>query len=140
FAGPMARETTEAAPEASLFSRFDYRQREAQSRSELAKELKSDLSSAQRKLSSGNVKEAWADYSRARNKGNFDDAKDASTKKLEEDLVRAQGSNLIGAQNEFTMNNAGRAAGGQAQTPVPAGQVIQYDKAAAESQWTKLQQ
>ncbi|PYJ03072.1 MAG: hypothetical protein DME25_13620 [Verrucomicrobia bacterium] len=128
FAGTMARETTEAAPEASLFSRFDYRQREAQSRSELAKELKSDLSSAQRKLSSGNVKEAWADYSRARNKGNFDD------------LVRAQGSNLIGAQNEFTMNNAGRAAGGQAQTPVPAGQVIQYDKAAAEAQWTKLQQ
>src|SRR5439155_25836868 len=91
---------------------------------------------------------ALADYNRARAKGNFDQAKDAETKKLEEDLNRAQGSNLIMAQNEFSLNNSRQGPGG---SPLPSdgrgvrgessgGQIIQYDKAAAEAQWAKLQQ
>ena len=140
FVGTMARETAAAVPQAASFSRIEYRQRESQNRAELDKELKSDLFNAQKKLSSGKVKEAWADYSRARNKGNFDENKNAETRKLEEDLRRAQGSNLIMAQNEFSVNNSGQAAGAPAQKPAAGAQVLQYDKDAAEAQWAKLQQ
>jgi hypothetical protein len=87
------------------------------------------------KLSAGNVKDALADYSRARSKGNFEVVKDAETKQLEEDLKRAQGNNLIQAQSAFTFNNGGQ--GTAQQSSLLNGQ---YDAAAAEAQWTRLQQ
>jgi type II secretory pathway pseudopilin PulG len=135
FSGTMFRETAISMPEASSFSFFDYSKRESENKATLTRELKSDLYNAKTKLSSGNVKEAWADYSRARSKGNFDAVKDADTKQLEEDLRKAQGSNLIQAQSAFTLNNGSP---GAAQQPsLLAGQ---YDAAAAEAQWTRLQQ
>ena len=135
FSGTMFRETAITVPEASSFSIFDYSRRESENKATLTRELKSDLSNAKMKLSAGNVKDALADYSRARSKGNFEVVKDAETKQLEEDLKRAQGNNLIQAQSAFTFNNAGQ---GTAQQPSLLNG--QYDAAAAEAQWTRLQQ
>jgi hypothetical protein len=73
-------------------------------------------------------------------KGKFAAATDEETKKLEKDINSAQGSNLINAQNSFTLNNTKSGVGGQVQTLATEQQLIQYDKAAAEAQWAKLQQ
>ncbi|PYI88337.1 MAG: hypothetical protein DME26_03790, partial [Verrucomicrobia bacterium] len=78
------------------------------------------------------------DYNRARSKGDLAAAKDNEAKQLETDLRRAQGNNLIQAQNDFSLSNSGQATEAQ---PLPsAAPAIQYDTAAAEAQWTKLQQ
>ena len=138
FSGTMAHETETAVLEASSFSFLDYSSRESQSKAELAKELKTDLGNAKTKLSKGKVKEALADYNKARAKGNLAETKDAEAKQLEADLRRAQGSNLIEAQNAFTLNNNLHTP--EAQAPSAAAQPLQYDAAAAEAQWSKLQQ
>jgi hypothetical protein len=137
FGGTMTHEVETAMLEASNFSFLDYSSRESKNKAELVKTLKSEITSAQRKLSSGNVKEALADYNRARAKGDLAAAKDAQTKQLEEDLRRAQGSNLIQAQNAFSANNFSQPGARQPAANAPA---IQYDAAAAEAQWAKLQQ
>ena len=135
FGGTMTHEVETAMLEATGFSFLDYSSWESKSKAERAREVKSDISNAQKKLSSGNVKEALADYNRARYKADLSGAKDQDAQKLEADLRRAQGNNLINAQNAFSSNNSG---------PVPAANVagnqIQYDAATAEAQWTKLQQ
>jgi hypothetical protein len=122
--------------EASNFSALDYLALEWKSKKESAQELKSEITSAKKKLSTGNVKDAMADYNRARYRGDLAAAKDNEAKELEADLRRAQGSNLIQAQNSFTLNNGSMT---ETQTVV-AGNLVQYDAAAAEAQWTKLQQ
>jgi hypothetical protein len=141
FGGTMARELGGPASEASNFSRFDYKQQEFQNMTEQNNELKSELTSAKEKLSSGKVKEAWADYKRARAKGGGK-AKDAETQKLEDDLNRAQGSNLISAQNSFSRDNLQNKLKNSADVPQAAEreQGIAYDEAAAQAQWTKLEQ
>lgn len=138
FSGTMAHETETAVVEASGFSFLDYSSRESTSKAQLAKELKSELSSAQKKLSSGNVKDAIADYNRARSKSDLAIANNSEARQLEAELRRAQGNNLIEAQNAFSQRYglstppASRAAA--------ASQALQYDNASAEAQWTKLQQ
>jgi type II secretory pathway pseudopilin PulG len=136
FAGTMAHEVETAMVEASNFSALDYLALEWKSKKESAQELKSEITSAKKKLSTGNVKDAMADYNRARYRGDLAAAKDNEAKELEADLRRAQGSNLIQAQNSFTLNNGSMT---ETQTVV-AGNLVQYDAAAAEAQWTKLQQ
>jgi hypothetical protein len=137
FGGTMAHEVETALLEATSFSFLDYNSRESQNKADLAKEFKSELSSAKRKLSSGKVKEALADYNRARTKGDLT-ANNADARQLEADLRRAQGNNLIEAQNAFSLSNNGLV--GTTTSGAPAAQVLQYDTAAAEAQWTKLQQ
>src|SRR6185503_4865733 len=83
--------------------------------------------------------EAIADYNRARSKGDLIAAKDAEAKELETDLRRAQGNNLIQAQNAFSFSNFGQISESQQQR-ANGPPTIQYDTAAAEAQWTKLQQ
>jgi hypothetical protein len=138
FGGTMARELAVAASETASFSLLDYNQRETRNKVEMAKEFKSNLSSAQQKLSAGNVKDALTDYNRARSQGNYVQNDDADAKKLEASLRKAQGSNLINAQNTFSFNN-GQALG---QQQLFGGQTrqVQYDETAAEAQWAKLQQ
>jgi hypothetical protein len=138
FGGTMTREIASAASETSSFSWLDYNQRESRNKVEMAKEFKSDLSNAQQKLSSGNVKEALTDYNRARSKGNYAQNGDADAKKLEANLRRAQGSNLINAQNAF-INNGFQLAE-QRLEPGSQTRQVQYDETAAEAQWAKLQQ
>jgi hypothetical protein len=135
FGGTMTHEVETAMLEATSFSFLDYSSRESKNKAELAQEVKSDISNAQKKLSSGNVKEALADYNRARARADFSGSRDQEALQLEADLRRAQGNNLINAQNAFSINNSG---------PSPmasnGGNQTQYDAATAEAQWTKLQQ
>jgi len=140
FGGTMTRAAAGVA-EAASFSLFDYSRKESENKAVLAKQLKSELASAQQKLSSGKVREAMADYNRARAKGNFVESGDPQARQLEEQLRRAQGSNLILAQNAFSLSNAAQQPAGP-QPPPPGAQPLQlqYDASAAEAQWTKLQQ
>jgi Tfp pilus assembly protein FimT len=135
FSGTMTHEVETAILEATSFSFLDYSSWETRNKAQIARDVKSDISNAQKKLSSGNVKEAMADYNRARARADLSASKDQDAQKLEADLRRAQGNNLINAQNAFSYSNSG---------PVPAtnapGNQIQYDAATAEAQWTKLQQ
>jgi len=137
FGGTMTHEVETAMLEATSFSFLDYSSWETKSKAQIAQEVKSDISNAQKKLSSGNVKEALADYNRARARADLSTSKDQEAQKLEADLRRAQGNNLINAQNAFSSSNSGS-------TPAApnafAGNQIQYDAATAEAQWTKLQQ
>jgi hypothetical protein len=138
FGGSMAHEVEKAILEPSSYSFLDYSSRESKNRAELAQELKSDITRAKKKLSSGNVKEALADYSRARSKSDAAAANNAEAKQLEADLRRAQGNNLIQAQTAFSFSNSG-----QLPESLLANRIEptkQYDAATAEAQWTKLQQ
>src|SRR5262249_9732729 len=110
FGGTMTRESAASAGEASSFSILEYAHRESKAKAEQVQELKADLWKAKSKLSAGNVKEAFNDYKRARNNGNFVQNDDAEAKQLEEQLRRAQGSNLINAQNAFSAGNAAKGA------------------------------
>jgi hypothetical protein len=131
----MAHDAGTTIVEASNFSFLDYSSRESQNKAELAQEFKSELKSAQSKLSKGNVKEALADYNRARNKSTLMTSTNLETRQLEADLRRAQGNTLIEAQNAFSLSN-----GGILQQRVSGAGVVRYDNASAEAQWTKLQQ
>jgi hypothetical protein len=101
-------------------------------------EIKLDLSNAQRQLAGGNVREAAANYNRAKGKSYAGRDEDADLKKLEKELNTAQGSNLIMAQNDFSLRNNGQVPVENA--PAPVQQRLLYDNSSAEQQWTKLQQ
>jgi hypothetical protein len=101
-----------------------------------------DVSEARQQLAGGNVREATADFSRAKAKFYADKDEDAEVKKLGDDLKTAQASNLINAQNEFFFRNAGQLsadASASGQTPQNYNLAIS-DSATAGEQWTKLQQ
>jgi type II secretory pathway pseudopilin PulG len=138
FAGTMAHEVETALIEPSSFSFLDYSSRESKNKAELAKEVKSQLSSAQKKLSTGNVKEALADYNRARANGGAVRASAGEARKVEADLRRAQGNNLIQAQAFFNVMNSSQVQ--EPQQAAVAANSFNYDNATAEAQWTKLQQ
>lgn len=57
---------------------------------------------------------------------------------MEADLRRAQASNLVQAQQEFTLNNSFQS--GQSLQQLRAELNVNYDSAPAEQQWDKLQQ
>jgi hypothetical protein len=138
FGGTMAHEVETATVEASGFSFLDYSSRESTSKAQLAKELKSELSSAQQKLSSGNVKAAMTDFNRARSKSDLAVANNSEARQIEAELRRAQGNNLIEAQNAFSRRYG--LASAQPSPVASESQAVQYDNASAEAQWTKLQQ
>jgi hypothetical protein len=141
FTGTMSRETG-AAAEASSFSFLEYSQKESAAKAEAQKGWKLGISSAKKKLAEGNVKEAANFYSRYNARGSRSDSQDAETKQVEAELRRAQGSNLVQAQQAFTFANNGAVAPNQpVQQLVRAGELNgNYDTTAAEQQWEKLQQ
>ena len=67
-------------------------------------------------------------------------AKDEDLKHLEDDLRRAQSSNLINAQQAFSFDNRSQAGPQQTREFTAGAGVARYDAAAAEAQWTKLHQ
>jgi prepilin-type processing-associated H-X9-DG protein len=140
FSGTMTREIAAAQPSATSFSLWDYSRMEKASLESARADVQRDFFEARRQLDSGNVREATANFNRARGKVYGGKEGDVEVKKLEKDLQAAQASNLINAQSEFTVRN------GAADVPAPgAGPVIStsgitYDNTAAEQQWAKLQQ
>lgn len=140
FAGTMSREMS--AAEAASFSFLDYSQKESAAKAEAWKGLKSEISSAKKQLAEGNVKEAQNYYSRALNRSGYNDNRDEEAKQVGAELRRVQASNLVNAQQAFTVANNGAFVGQQPAQQQLRGVApgVQYDTAAAEQQWEKLQQ
>jgi hypothetical protein len=142
--GTMSRETVAAAsttpPATSAsFSILEYSQMERASRESSQEELRKEVVEIKRKLASGNVREATATFNRAKgNYGYFAEA-GGEVDKLEKDLQTAQGSNLINAQNDFTLRNNAESSGAVNGVQVPE-QAVRYDAESAKQQWAKLQQ
>lgn len=140
FEGTMTREIAAATEVASTsFSSLDYSLMEQNSKSADKSEALRDLSQARQRLESGDTRGASTSLYHAKAVLNSDEYQNAGADDLEKKLQDAQASNLIQAQNDFGVRN-GIAAGsistlsGQVQ-PAP-----QYDSAAAQDQWARLQQ
>jgi hypothetical protein len=139
FAGTMAREVA-AKPSLLSFGLSEYLAMEKKGKAAYRAEAQKDVSKAQSNLTLGNVRGAAQSYNRA--KGNYYAAREEAgqVQQLEQQLRNAQASNLINAQQAFSVANNGLPAG---QFPQQAGvgrQDLNYDNAAAEAQWTKLAQ
>lgn len=138
FAGSMAREVT-AKPSLLNFSLSEYLAMEKSSKAWSQAEMRKDVSAAQSNLSAGNVREAVANYKRAKLNRYVGKSEADEVEKLERQLRNMQAGNLIQAQQEFSLNHA-NAPGVQVQQMVAGQNAVQYDAAAAEQQWTKLAQ
>ena len=135
FQGTMTHET--AAPEASSanFSILEYSRMEQASKESAKLDLRRDVDEARRQLAWGNVREANANFKRAKEKSYGDKGENAEVKQLEGDLLKTQASNLINAQSDFTLRYSDQIVSGKS---APAKDY--YDNKAAEQQWKKLQQ
>jgi hypothetical protein len=158
----MNRASDAALPLEQVYSLSEYnvqqRAQEEQSRSE----RRFGLESARKDLTANNLRQAVSSYSRAKSQsvnGRAEPTEGRELKQLEEDVRRAQGSNLIAAQNNYTYENAGRI-GDQQALQLPAGQILvnapaqqqavpqggrlagvylNYDADVASLQWDKLE-
>ena len=140
FSGTMTRELA-GGNLISSFSLSEYTEKERVTKAAAIADAKKDVSGAWRNLEQGNLREASADYNRAKVKGAAGGESDEA-RRLEKQLRTAQASNLIQAQSAFSFNNSGQLPNqspafdlGVANQPVQA-----YDNESAEAQWTKLQQ
>jgi len=136
----MTREIAGAPPSSTSFSLWDYSRMEKASQESARADVQRDFFEARRQLDSGNVREATANFNRAKSKAYGGKEPDAEVKKLEKDLQTAQASNLIQAQSTFTARNAAPGAAQETPSLTVTGITLNYDNAAAEQQWTRLQQ
>ncbi|MDB6024243.1 MAG: hypothetical protein JWM68_466 [Verrucomicrobiales bacterium] len=138
FKGTMTREGSVVIAEVASFSSFEYVKQEKQARSNLRADAKNDVQNVKRKLAEGNYHEAAGDFKKAQAKvagGNFEDKE---LKDLERDLRRAQGSNLIAAQNDF-VNNGSLANSLSSMEKEKLNLGIQYDAEVAQLQCVRVQ-
>jgi hypothetical protein len=139
FRGTMTPEILAAQASSLSFSLLDYSRMEKASLASAKAEVRRDVSSAEQNLSGGKMREAVVSFSRAKAGAAYSKDEEAGVKELEKKLNSAQASNLIIAQNEFSLRNAGQEVQVNAPAPVQP-QGMQYDNSSAEQQWTKLQQ
>jgi prepilin-type processing-associated H-X9-DG protein len=150
FQGTMKPEIEVAetsAPKAvTSFGWGEYQRAETDKKVAANAEVVSSLSNARSQLAGGKVGDAFQFYSRAKQKVATDDLRgNEDLKKLEMDLRREQGRNLLQAQQTFVAENSygqqlaaqtqNRASGGEASTVQ-----MQFEEQAAEQQVTKVQQ
>jgi hypothetical protein len=141
FSGTMTRELAPAVEIASSsFSSLDYSRMEQLKRASAKVEVDRDVREARRQLSEGNTRVATESFNRAKAKFSADKDNGDAVKKLESDLQMAQASNLINAQNDFSVRNNGAIAGTGGSAGPNARVDLLYDNAAAGQQWMKLQQ
>jgi type II secretory pathway pseudopilin PulG len=141
FDGTMSRETVASAEVSSRsFSLLDYSRMEQVNKEQNEIDVRRDVDEARRQLASGNVREASVNFDRAKVKAAKEMENGEEVKQLEKDLQNAQASNLIRAQSEFTWRNNGQVGGGENAPVQTGGPGLFYDAAAAQQQWTKLQQ
>jgi prepilin-type processing-associated H-X9-DG protein len=140
FQGTMTREIITASEVASKsFSSLDYSLMEQNKKTANRIEVLSDLSNARRELENGDTRGANADLDFARNTLGARDLDKWNADSLEKDLRKAQASNLIAAQNDFSTRN-GIVTGEENAPNLPHESASQYNDDAAQDQWTKLQQ
>jgi len=140
FTGTMTREAGSGVFATSGFSALEYSKQESDAKAEAKKGWALDISTARKKLAAGNVKEAATFFNRYGARGGRDDG---FTKDLEAEVRRAQASNLVHAQQAFSVANNSVVPGDtltSTDKPADTGFNLNYDTAAAEQQWEKLQQ
>jgi hypothetical protein len=120
FEGTMKRELLAAAakPAVELFSLGDYTVAEQRKKAWRESEVQSSVSNVRAQLRSGNLNEAVQSYNRYRDSD--------ESKKLEKDVRRAQGRQLVEAQQMFV-------AGNQVLAQQVAQQPVQVDVLAVEA-------
>jgi prepilin-type processing-associated H-X9-DG protein len=145
FEGTMKQEVEAVAEEAgkvvTSFGWNEYERAEADKKTAAKAEIVSSLSNARSQLAGGNVGDAFQFYNRAKQSVATDDLRgNEDLKKLEKDLRREQGRNLLQAQQSFAAQNSyGQQSAQQQYRALPSMQV-QLDEEAAEQQVTKVQQ
>ena len=163
FEGSMVRAAAATLPMEHVFSLSEYnvQQRAQEEQSKIA--VRYGLENARKDLAGGNLQKAVSSYGRAKFKGaavQTDQPESRELKELEQDVRRAQGSNLIMAQNNYFLENAGRIGDQQAlqlqagqqflnapaqqQQAMPQGGraanlYLNYDADVANLQWDKLE-
>ncbi|MGA2659272.1 MAG: hypothetical protein ABSH34_17350, partial [Verrucomicrobiota bacterium] len=161
FEGSMDPATEAGAPVIQVYSLSEYNvQQQAQEvRQQL--EMRYGLKDARENLSGGNLRQALSSFNRTKSKGQqFKPAADEERdlKVVEQDLRNAQGSNLILAQNNFSVENSlkfgdqqilqvqrasavNAAASQQAAQPAAQAEApfLNYDADVAGRQWEKLE-
>jgi hypothetical protein len=147
FTGSMAHEASEA-PIVQVYSSLEYRRQEDEKKVAKKSDLRSFLSNARSRLAEGKLKVANEEFNNAYrlNKDEADGDTWRELAELKRDLSRSQSSNLIQAQQAYSVENAKRLSGKAAAVDAPAEQLakqvadqVRYDADAAEQQWGALQ-
>ena len=126
FEGSMARTIDATLPLEQVYSLSEYNVQQQAQAEQSKQEVRYGLESARNDLAGGNLQKAISSYGRAKFKGakvQTDQAEGRELKELEQDVRRAQSSNLIAAQNNYFYENAGRI-GDQQALQLQQGQVI----------------
>src|SRR5207237_178351 len=94
-----------------VYSLSEYNVQQRAQEEQKKTELATELSDAKRNLKGANLRSAVSSYNRAKTRGGQQGGQteeERDLKEVEKDLRRAQGSNLLQAQNEFYAGNAVR--------------------------------
>ncbi len=148
FEGSMNKGAAEAAPVVQWFTRSEYTVQEKAKAEQQKAGVKFELFNLRNNLSGGNVREAVGNYNRAKGQQGRGNENDKELRDLEQDVRRAQSSNLIQAQQSFYNDNATKlgdqqllaiqpAQPGAKPNASPAG-VLSYDADVAGLQWDAL--
>ena len=151
FAGTMMP-AVESEPVVQVYSSTEYYRQEERKKDERQSEVKKFLSKARSGIASGKLKEATEELNQAvRLNAEVDEVSKRELSEVRRELGRVQGSNLIQAQRDYTLNNSlsERAGADSAsfglgtlpaqQTGEKAVALVQYDADTAERQWEVLQ-
>jgi hypothetical protein len=165
FEGSMNRTSDANLPMEQAYSLSEYNVQQRAQEEQSKSEWRLGLESARKDLKGGNLQKAISSYGRAKFKSakvQTDQEEGRELRELEQDVRRAQSSNLIVAQNNYYFANAGRLEDQQAgqllagQVQVTGSEVAQqqavtpqaiagrnlylnYDANVAGQQWDKLE-
>ena len=157
FQGSMNRISDALTPVEQVYSLSEYNVQQRAQEEQQRMELRYGLKAARDNLSGGNLRQAVTSFKRSKVKGqqlSQSAAEDRDLKQVEQELRRAQGSNLIDAQNRYVIDNNARLGDQQAvqlagqqpaqqqlaQRAEPAANLfLNYDVDVAAQQWDKLE-
>lgn len=151
FEGTMKRELMAVAaiaakPVVELFSLGDYTVAEQRNKAVRESDLQSSISNVKAQLKSGKLNEAAQNYNRYRGNFNVDDTRaNDELRQVEKEVRKAQGQQLVQAQQKFSADNNGwlppqqgqMAQSDRQQIAQPQAQVV-FDAEAAEQQAEKV--
>jgi major membrane immunogen (membrane-anchored lipoprotein) len=145
FEGSMRHEKLAAAVEtaqlaATSYDWASYAKIEGANKSYRDLDQKRSLSSARSNIVGGKINDAYQYYNRAKGNMNVDDAvANEELKKLEKDIRKEQGKQLIQAQRQYRADNSGQQSA-QPNAPVDVQQIlmVQEDETAAAQQAEKV--
>ena len=163
FEGSMNRTSDATLPVEQVYSLSEYNVQQKAQAEQSKSEWRYGLESARKDLQGGNLQKAISSYGRAKfksAKGPAEQTEGRELKELEQDVRRAQSSNLIAAQNNYFFENAGKLGDQQAlqlqnaqilvnepvqqqrampQTAQGGNLYLNYDANVAGLQWDKLE-